>query len=138
MSLRQLKRKAMRQQIKSNEALKDKYRQSVKELDEAERIKGIIQQGVTPKMLEEAKNNAYNRGYAEGLHNQALPYIKTFCAALCIALHKEQGFGAVRCARVLAEVTDIVRDGTWIDPEEVIEQAEREIGIDLTFVREAY
>ena len=135
MSLRKLKRQAMRQQTKTNQALRDQYQASVKALNTAQTINGIIQNGVTPKMLEDAENKAFQRGYGKGLEVGATPYVKVYCAAVCLALHRHFGFGGVRCSRVLNEALEIVNHGTWIEPEEVIDQAEQETGIDLGVIR---
>jgi len=139
MGLRSLKRQQMRKTVKEAPTLAEEYKRSVRSLNAVQTIAGAIQNGITPKMLEEQ----YKKGYEEGkmavlklVEQEKLPYVQVFCAAMCLALHEHYGFAAKRLARVIAEAIDTTNNGLWLSPDEYFEEVRRVCNLDLgpTFV----
>lgn len=127
MSNRALRRQQMRQQSAKNQALTREYQQSIRQLSAAETIKGLIQQGVTPKALEEQ----YELGREAGFKQASLPVIRACYAGVCLALHDTFGFGKDRCARVLREMDS--RISLMLEDQELRDEVMDKIGLDINF-----
>ncbi|MBR6030189.1 MAG: hypothetical protein IKP40_13985 [Clostridia bacterium] len=127
MSLRKLKRQAMRNQTKANEELRRQYEESKRALSAAETITGLIQQGVTPRQLEEE----FTRGYKAGYKAAAMPTSKAAMAAAIIALKEVYGFGPKRCIRFLNVMYE--RMVTAITDEELVQEAFDQVGVEIDF-----
>lgn len=81
MSNRAMRRAAMRTQTQKSQALIASYTKQ-------QRIAGLIQNGISPKDLEQS----YEEGRQEGFKQAGVSIIRTCYAAICIALHDEFDF----------------------------------------------
>ena len=134
-SLRKLRRQAARQELADNKKLVNDLIESRRNLGIAQMLDGMIQQGISREDL--AKE--YTRGYQAGVDDvmakyetAAKPYLLVYVAATALTLHRLYGFGAKRAGHVIADALDFVKNGTWIDPEDVIRQCKDETGLDIS------
>lgn len=138
-SLRQLRRKAERQQIADNKRRTQELIESRKNLGIAQMLDGMIQQGISKKDLDEAYTRGWNEGHKAGqdavltkYETASKPYALVFIAATALALHRHYGFGGKRAGLAIAEALEIVKSETWIDPEDITEMCKNEVGLDVT------
>lgn len=125
MSLRKLKRQAMRQQTKRNMEIAADYRSSVKSLSAAESIRGIVQQGITPKQLEEE----FDRGWRKGYKDAAMPTSRAAMAAAILALGEVFGFSDEQCVLFLDEMFRHMM--TAIGDDDLVEEAFERVGVEI-------
>lgn len=71
-------------------------------LTKQQRIENLVKNGITPQDLEKA----YEDGLRQGLMESGLPLIRSFYAALCLALQELHGFGPKRCYDVLTRTDE--------------------------------
>lgn len=92
-----------------------------------QRIKALIQNGITPEDLEREFKDGYNAGFKDA----APGVIKTAYAAICLVLHDLHGFGQKRCADVLQRVDDYILHS--LTSAEAIEEVWDKIGLQINF-----
>lgn len=96
-------------------------------LTREQRLQNLVKNGITPQDLEKA----YEDGLRQGLMESGLPLIRSFYAALCLALQELHGFGPKRCYDVLARtdhhITDSICSADLVD--EVLDKLGLEIDI---------
>lgn len=138
-SLRQLRRKAERQEIADNKKRTQELIESRRNLGVAQMLDGMIQQGISKRDLDDAYSRGWNEGHKAGqdavlqkYETASKPYALVFISAVALALHRHYGFGGQRAGRVIAEALEIVRSETWIDPEDITEMCKAEVGLDVT------
>lgn len=119
MANRAQRRQMMRQQTQKNKAL-------IADYSKQERVKGLIQNGITAKDLEEA----FTQGHNEGFMQAGLSVLRCCYAAICIALHDEFGFGESRCFRALKVVDEKV--ALALNHEELVDEAFEKTGLTLS------
>ena len=118
MSNRAQRRAMMRNQINKNQQLIANY-------SKQQRVAGLIQNGITPKDLEEE----FQRGRETGFREAAEPIIKSCYAGICIALHDEFGFGESRCFRAIKAVDEKI---VWaLNHQELVEETLEKTGLTL-------
>lgn len=92
-----------------------------------QRMKALIQNGITPKDLTEE----YNKGFKDGFAAATEPAVKTCYAAFCLAMKEELGFGHARVKRVLKRADEFVLD--TLASAEIIDEVFQKIGLTLDF-----
>ena len=118
MSNRAQRRAMMRNQINKNQQLLANY-------SKQQRMAGLVQNGITPKDLEEE----FQRGREIGFKEAAEPIIKSCYAGICIALHDEFGFGESRCFRAIKAVDEKI---IWVlNHQELVEETLEKTGLTL-------
>ena len=121
-------RKHLRQNgIGTNERLRQQYIASVEQLTAAERIKGLVQNGITPRDVDEA----HKSGYSQGRESSAKPYIRVYCAAMLIAMWEKLNPGTENCGIVISRALEILNGSDWLTPEELEEKAAEMTGVEL-------
>lgn len=124
---RSVRKNQMRNGIGTNERMRQEYADSVARMTQAEKLKRMMQNGVTLKDVDEA----YKRGYAEGREQSAKPYIRVYCAAMVLAMREKLNLGTEDCGIVIARALEILNGDGWIDPEDLEQRARDEVGVDL-------
>ena len=118
MSNRAQRRAMMRNQINKSQQLLANY-------SKQQRMAGLVQNGITPKDLEEE----FQRGREIGFKEAAEPIIKSCYAGICIALHDEFGFGESRCFRAIMAVDKKI---IWaLNHQELVEETLEKTGLTL-------
>lgn len=92
-----------------------------------ERVKRLMQQGISPQDLV----SEYEKGFKEGFTQASIPMVKSCYAAICLALHDLYGFGSKRCMNVLNCVDDkLISTLTSTD---AIDEVWEKIGLEINF-----
>ena len=118
MSNRAQRRAMMRNQINKSQQLLANY-------SKQQRIAGLVQNGITPKDLEDE----FQRGRETGFKEAAEPIIKSCYAGICIALHDEFGFGRNRCYRAIKAVDEKIICA--LNHQELVEETLEKTGLIL-------
>ena len=92
-----------------------------------QRIKALVQNGITPQDLAAE----YNKGFKAGFAAATEPAVKTCYAAFCLAMKEELGFGHTRVKRVLKRADEIVLD--TLASAEIIDEVFKKLGLTLDF-----
>lgn len=120
MSNRAQRRAIMRKQTQKNKGL-------IADYSKQERLKGLIQNGITPEDLQ----REYERGREDGFREAGMPIIKSCYAGICAALHDEFGFGEDRCFRAIKAVDEKV---LWaLNNQELVDEVLEKTGLRLDF-----
>ena len=134
-SLRKLRRQAARQELADNKKLVNDLIESRRNLGVAQMLDGMIKNGISREDM--AKE--YSRGYQAGVddvmkkyEDAAKPYMLVYVAATALTLHRLHGFGSRRAGQVIADALDFVKNGLWLDPDDVVRQCKDEIGLDIS------
>ena len=118
MSNRAQRRAMMRNQTNKSQQLLANY-------SKQQRMAGLVQNGITPKDLEEE----FQRGREIGFKEAAEPILKSCYAGICIALHDEFGFGENRCYRAIKAVDEKI---VWaLNHQELVEETLEKTGLRL-------
>ena len=118
MSNRAQRRAMMRNQMNKSQQLLANY-------SKQQRMAGLVQNGITPKDLEEE----FQRGREIGFKEAAEPILKSCYAGICIALHDEFGFGENRCYRAIKAVDKKI---VWaLNHQELVEETLEKTGLRL-------
>lgn len=118
MANRAQRRAMMRTQI-------NKSQQMIANYSKQQRIAGLIQNGITPRDLEEE----FQKGRETGFKEAALPIIKSCYAGICLALHDEFGFGENRCYRAVKAVDEKI---IWaLNHQELVDEVLEKTGLTL-------
>lgn len=118
MSNRAQRRAIMRNQTNKSQQLLANY-------SKQQRMARLVQNGITPKDLEEE----FQRGREIGFKEEAEPIIKSCYAGICIALHDEFGFGENRCFRAIKAVDEKI---IWaLNHQELVEETLKKTGLTL-------
>ena len=132
---RKIKRQAARQEIADNHKRTQELIDSRRNLGVAQMLDGMIQQGISREDL--AKE--YTRGFEAGrdavmkkYEDAAKPYMMVYVAATALTLHRLHGFGSRRAGQVIADALDYVKNGLWLDPDDVVRQCREETGLDIS------
>ena len=126
MANRAQRRQAMREQTNKSKTL-------IAEYTRQQKIAGLIQNGITPRDLEDE----FEKGREEGFKQAAEPIIKCCYAGIILALHDEFGFGENRCFRAIKAVDEKI---IWALhhselADEVLEKTGLELDLDEPFSR---
>lgn len=89
--------------------------------------KRFVQQGISPKDLEEE----YRRGYSAGWREAGNPVVKGVYAAVCLVMHEMHGFGRKRCRDLLCAIDQNLL--YQLTTEEAIDEVWNKIGLKLEF-----
>ena len=92
-----------------------------------ERMKALVQNGITPTDLKKD----YDLGYKKGFTISGERVMKTCYAAFSLALKEEFGFGRERIKRALSRADQIVLE--TLTSAEAIEEAWQKVGLRLLF-----
>lgn len=92
-----------------------------------QRINGMCKNGISPKDLDEA----YQKGYKEGVNRASGTCLKDAYAAFLLAAHEVFGFGRDRCRRLLYAADEKVCNSLASD--EAVEEVFRKIGVSISF-----
>ena len=87
----------------------------------------MIKNGITQKDLDEA----YNKGYNEGVKRASDYCLKDAYAGFLMAAHEEFGFGRDRCRRLLYAADDRVVNS--LSSNESIEEVFKSVGVSINF-----
>lgn len=118
MANRAQRRAIMRNQINKNQQLLSNF-------NTQQRMAGLVQNGITPKDLEDE----FHRGREIGFKEASLPILKSCYAGICIALHDEFGFGESRCFRAIKAVDEKI---VWaLNHQELVEEVLQKTGLSL-------
>ena len=121
MSNRAQRRAMMRNQTNKSQQLLANY-------SKQQRMAGLVQNGITPKDLQDE----FQRGRETGFKEAAEPIIKSCYAGICIALHDEFGFGENRCYRAIKAVDEKI---VWaLNHQELVEETLEKTGLTLQLV----
>ena len=94
---------------------------------QAERVRRLMKQGISPKDLE----NEYRKGFDAGFAAAGQPMVKTCYAAACLAAHEAYGFGRKRCLRLLRALDKHVLN--TLTSVEAIEEVYKKTGLKIDF-----
>lgn len=89
--------------------------------------KRFVQNGITPKDLEEE----YRRGWNAGFKSAGVEVVKGCYAAVCLVLKEKHGFGCKRCRDVLVGIDDKLL--YTLTSQETIDEVWTQIGLKLDF-----
>lgn len=89
--------------------------------------KRFVQNGITPKDLEDE----YRRGWNHGFKTAGIEVVKGCYASICLALQEKHGFGRKRCRDVLQLVDEKLL--YTLTSQEVIDEVWDKIGLKLEF-----
>jgi hypothetical protein len=92
-----------------------------------EKMQKLLQNGITPEMLEQEFRDGYTQGTKDGIEHT----IKLVYAAIMMAGEKEYGFGRVRAMRLLQRVDEYVT--TELSTFDAIEAVWKRFGLRLEF-----
>lgn len=92
-----------------------------------QRINAMCKNGITPKDVDDA----YNKGYKEGVDRASATIMKDAYAAFLMAAHEVFGFGRDRCRRLLYAADERVVNSLASD--EAVEEVFREVGVSINF-----
>lgn len=92
-----------------------------------QRINAMCKNGITPKDVDDA----YNKGYKEGVDRASATIMKDTYAAFLMAAHEVFGFGRDRCRRLLYAADERVVNSLASD--EAVEEVFREVGVAINF-----
>ena len=92
-----------------------------------QRINAMCKQGISPKDLQEA----YNKGYDEGVKRASDYCLKDAYAGFLMAAHEVFGFGRDRCRRLLYAADERVVNS--LASEESIEEVFKTVGVSINF-----
>lgn len=87
----------------------------------------LLKNGITPEDLK----TAYSEGYQQGVKDVAEPTIKAVYAAVCLAMHKNWGYGRKRCTRLLRDIDEQV--AATIASDEIIQEVWDKMHLELCF-----
>ena len=88
-------------------------------------MQNLVKNGITPQDLEKA----YEDGLRQGLLQSGLPLIRSFYAALCLALQELHGFGPKRCYDVLTSTDQHITDS--LCSAELVEEVLDRLGLEI-------
>ena len=94
-------------------------------LTREQRMQNLVKNGITLKDLEKA----YEDGLRDGLMESGLPLIRSFYAALCLALQELHGFGPKRCYDVLTRTDQHITDS--LCSAEMVEEVLDRLGLEI-------
>lgn len=92
-----------------------------------QRINAMCKQGISPKDLQEA----YNKGYDEGVKLASDYCLKDAYAGFLLAAHEVFGFGRDRCRRLLYAADERVCNS--LASNEAIEEVFKTVGVSINF-----
>ena len=92
-----------------------------------QRINAMCKNGITPRDVDDA----YNKGYKEGVDRASATIMKDAYAAFLMAAHEVFGFGRDRCRRLLYAADERVVNSLASD--EAVEEVFREVGVTINF-----
>ena len=92
-----------------------------------QRINAMCKNGITPRDVDEA----YQKGYKEGVDRATDFCLKDAYAAFLLAAHEEFGFGRDRCRRLLYAADEKV--ATSLSSNEAVEDVFRKVGVSINF-----
>ena len=120
MANRAQRRAMMRAEENRAKALLQRY-------DKAQRIDQLMQNGISPKDLEET----YRQGYNDGARDAGVPIVKSCYAGICLAMRERFGFGKKRLMRVLSTVDEKIM--LALNNQELVDETFKKTGIELDF-----
>lgn len=91
------------------------------------RINNMCKNGITPRDVDEA----YQKGYKEGVDRATDFCLKDAYAAFLLAAHEVFGFGRDRCRRLLYAADEKV--ATSLSSNEAVEEVFKSIGVSINF-----
>lgn len=94
-----------------------------------ETTKRLMQQGISPKDLEDSYNRGVEDGRKEYVSRLAPYQMKFFYSAAGIAAHDLFGFGETRIIRLLDRIQEIMTEE--ISTGDIIERLKQETGLDI-------
>ena len=92
-----------------------------------QRINAMCKNGITPKDVDDA----YQKGYKDGVDRASDFCLKDAYAAFLLAAHEEFGFGRDRCRRLLYAADKKV--ATSLASDEAVEDVFRQLGVTINF-----
>lgn len=92
-----------------------------------QRINAMCKNGISPKDLDDA----YAKGYKEGVNRASDACMKDSYAAFLLAAHDVFGFGRKRCRRLLRAADE--RVCTSLASDEAVKEVFRKVGITINF-----
>lgn len=116
-------KQANRAARRAAEKAKPKFLRGTKE----EKMRKLLQNGITPEMLEDE----FRQGYEAGSHDGVAHTFKAVYAAVMLAANEVYGFGEKRASRLLRRVDELV--STAINEEEAINAVWERFGLMLDF-----
>lgn len=121
MNAKQANRAARR--AAEREQKKPKFLRGTKE----EKMKKLLQNGITPEMLEQEFKDGYAAGSRDGVEHT----FKMIYAAVMLAAKDSYGFGKKRAMRLLRRVDEIVSEA--LSSQDAIEDVWMRFGVKLEF-----
>lgn len=121
MNAKQANRAARR--AAEREQKKPKFLRGTKE----EKMKKLLQNGITPEMLEQEFNDGYAAGSRDGVEHT----FKMIYAAVMLGAYDTYGFGRKRAVRLLKRVDEIVSQA--LSSHDAIEDVYLRFGVKLDF-----
>lgn len=106
---------------------KKKQQPKWQRMTQDQRINAMCKNGITPKDVDDA----YNKGYKEGVNRASDTCLKDAYAAFLLAAHEVFGFGRDRCRRLLYAADEKVC--TSLASDEAVEEVFREVGVTINF-----
>lgn len=82
-------------------------------------------------MNQEQRRKLYEKGFKDGVDTTQDYMIKALYGACALAAHREFGFGAARCQKLLMTMNHIITD--VITDAEILQNAWRECGLKIVF-----
>ena len=98
-----------------------------KKLTSDQRINGMCKNGITPRDVDDA----YNKGFKEGVDHATATCMKDAYAAFLMAAHEVFGFGRERCRRLLYAADE--RTATSLASDEAVEEVFKTVGVSINF-----
>lgn len=92
-----------------------------------QRINAMCKQGISPKDLQEA----YEKGYNEGVKRATDFCLKDAYAGFLMAAHEVFGFGRDRCRRLLYAADERVANS--LSSDEAIDEVFKQLGVSINF-----
>lgn len=92
-----------------------------------QRINAMCKNGITPKDVDEA----YNKGYKDGVDRATDFCLKDAYAAFVMAAHEQFGFGKERCKRLMYAADEKV--ATSLASDEAVDEVFKNLGVTINF-----
>ena len=112
---------------RSDRRKKKKQQPKRAKLTTDQRINAMCKNGITPKDVDDA----YNKGYREGVDRASSTCLKDAYAAFLLAANEVFGFGRDRCRRLLYAADEKVC--TSLASDEAVEEVFRKVGVSINF-----
>lgn len=116
-------KQANRAARRAAEKAKPKFLRGTKE----EKMRKLLQNGITPEMLEDEFRQGYDAGSKAGIEYT----FKAIYAAVMLASKELYGFHTKRASRLLRRVDELV--STAITDEDMVDEVWRQFGLELEF-----